>query len=213
VKIKVSKFTRNVGVATALSALFATGITVALVTGTSGTTAGAVDTPGEQKARASAVLDVLGGGQSSDDKIPAEQAKRPEVHGESGLKLDSTRLISKGSTGSYYAGEDNSGNVCLLMFPRVGGGSMSACTKVENFVLRGVGATYENRDGAYTEAYLLPDGTDVTANSAGLKPHGKNLLVGDTRQVATDQRVQRLPTANGKHVEFALVSEDQSGSD
>lgn len=207
-KIKVPKLTRNVGVATALSVLFVAGITVAFVTGTSGINAGDVGAPGQQSVRASTVLAALGRGQSTEDKIPADHAGRPDVHGESGLKLDSTRLISKDSTASYYAGEDNSGNVCLLMFPRAGG-TMSACTKVEHFVLRGVGATYQNRDDAYVEAYLLPDGTDGTTNSAGLKPHGKNLLVGDTRKVAKEQRAQKLPAANGMHVELGLVSEDQ----
>jgi hypothetical protein len=210
-KITVSKFTRNVGLVTALAAFFAAGVTVAAVSGTAGATAGDVGSPAQQSARASSVLEILNNKRIADDTIPALYAEHPEDYGESGLILDSTRLVGTDKTGSYYTGEDNSGNVCILMFPWVGGVA-SSCTTVEQFAAHGIGATLQSdQTDSYIEAYLLPDRTDLTTKSAALKLHGKNLLVGDTRGAPENQRVQRFLQSDGKQVELGIVSGNSIG--
>ena len=177
----VKSFTMTAG----LAAFFAGGIAVAAILGTSGASAGGVSTPGDQVQEAASTLAVLSTAVTSADAIPQNSWKAAAEFGESGLDLASTRLIGQDAAGKYWAGEDLSGNVCLVIdLPK--GGLSTGCTSVENFLGHGIALSYDER-GEYAEAYLLPDGADI-AIPASLTERSTNLLVGDTREVPASER-------------------------
>jgi hypothetical protein len=191
------KFMKSFIVTATAAALFAGGVVIAAAVGTSGAAAGNLGTPTDQSRPAVSVLSVLGTAQRPSDSIPKGNWNAADKFGESGLNLSSTRLLGKGSGGAYWAGKDNSGNVCLIVgLPS--GGMGSGCTTVKDFLEHGVATAYEEPQvGEYAEAYLLPDGVKNAAPVASLTALGTNLITGDTRGLPSAQRTVSLKSADG----------------
>lgn len=192
--------TGRVVLASALAAVLIAGIAVAAAGMNRSDAAGGSEegAPG----RAASVLLILAKNKTPDDNLPAGTAEQ-EDDDPHAIDLDTTRLLMRDKTGSYYAAQDNSGNVCLFVSVP-DGPSMGSCTSVEQFRKRGTGSTFQSPD-AYMEAYLVPDGTSANSNTAGLAVPHRNLLVGDTRGLSETHLIQRLPTITGERVELQLL--------
>lgn len=110
----------------------------------------------------------------------------------------------KDETGSYFAAQSDRGRVCLVVY-RSAGSSMTSCTDVKNFRKRGISSGLQSSTEGNLEAYLVPDGTSASSNTAGLTVHHRNLLVADTEGLPKEQAVQRLPTVTGGRVDLLLI--------
>ncbi len=190
---------RSVALAIALAA----GLTASVAVAAGGASRpGATGSDLAAPANDASVLFILAEKKTPEDDIPPGFAGG-EDESSTGIDLSTTRLLLKDETGSYYAARSNSGYICLVVYAP-DDGSMGSCTSVQQFMKRGTGSTFQSPD-TYREAYLVPDGTSANANTAGLTVHGRNLLVGDTRELPEEQIIQRLPTITGTWVELQLL--------
>ncbi|MDQ0894846.1 hypothetical protein [Agromyces ramosus] len=187
------KLIKTFGITAGLSGAMVAGIGIAAIVGLPAASAGVAASAADQVKPASSVLAALGSSGRPIDALPERDRKTAsEDHGESGIDLSSTRFLGKNGAASYWAGEDYSGNVCLVVSLSKGGMS-SGCTKVEDFISHGVALKYEvPGSGEYSEAYLFPDGVEPVTPDASLRPLGTNLLVGDTRGMSAEKRANNI---------------------
>jgi hypothetical protein len=190
-----STFTRRIVVVVALAGLLMTGIAAAGMSSTRHVTT--ASTGG-----AASVLSILAQRQDPADHFPATSAG--EAISPNAIDLATTRLLMKDETGSYFAAQSDRGQVCLVVYTSAGS-SMTGCTDVKNFREHGISSGFRSAAEGNLEAYLVPDGTSASSNTAGLTVHHKNLLVGDTEGVPKEHAIQRLRTITGGRVDLRLL--------
>lgn len=154
------------------------------------------------------------------DAVPSVTKKQTDSWGESGLDPSTTRLLGKDKAAAYWAGLDNSGNVCVIAVLPSGGAS-SSCKTVADFNKYGIELSHEQPGkGQYAEVYLVPDGVDLTSVQGFVVPEGSaataeqplhtigtNAFAGDTRGMSSQKKLATGESIGSGSFELHLISE------
>lgn len=142
-------------------------------------------------------------GEPSDDASDKLSPETLSDHGIEGVDTNSVRHLGSADATDYWVGVDSAGQICLLAQPSSDTSLLASSCVPPDWMKGEAIPLIASTSGWNAEAYLVPNGTDVSKLARGWRAVGTNLLVVDPKSAGFNTVSLKRSNTAGNHDDLA----------